>query len=68
MTVGSAYLAKAQRLRKLMIGNPDPTVVMAGIKGIVDERIGELTDSHEQRTDGAAEPGGTASGPEPESG
>jgi len=58
---GSEYVARANRLRRLMVGLPDPSVVMAGIKEIVDERIAELN----KRFDDRRSDGGS-SGPKPE--
>ena len=35
---------RAQRLRKLMCGPPNPEAQLAGIQEIVDERLAELED------------------------
>ena len=57
----SKYVARAQRLRKLMGGPPDPTVQQAKIKEIVDERIAELTAKIDAES-------GASSGPDAEPG
>jgi len=63
-SVGSEYVARANRLRRLMVGPPDPFRQIAGIQEIVDERIAELNkrfDDREKTVDGGS------SGPNPES-
>lgn len=53
---GSEYVARAIRLRKLMMAGPsDPASIMVGINEIINERIDEL---RKRLDDGS----GTASG------
>jgi hypothetical protein len=59
---GSEYVARANRLRKLMVGPPDSDKATAGIQEIVNERIAELT----KRLDEQSKETGGSGGPEPE--